>query len=243
MTRLRPMVCAHRGQSGLFPENTMAAFEAAVALGADLIECDVHLTSDGHMVVMHDADVKRTTDGEGLLSEMTLDEVRALDAGSWKSEEFAGEKVPLLDEVLANIAPRCLVNIEIKQHGIAEQVARLIVDAGAVRTTSIVSFDVGDLEDAKRAVPELSCGLITSGPEADTLEAAHELISSALAAGANFITCGHRSVTETLLRECHLAGLILMAWTMDNPEDIQRMIDRQADALVSNYPERVLELL
>ena len=243
MTRLGPMVCAHRGQSGLFPENTMAAFEAAIALDVDFIECDVHRTADGHIVVMHDADVKRTTDGEGPLAGMTLDQVRALDAGSWKSEEFSGERVPLLAEVLAHVAPRCVVDIEIKQRGIADQVARQIAEASMVRRTTVVSFSLDDLSDAKRAVPDLSCGLITGGPEADTPEAIRALISSALGAGCNFITCAHGAVTETLVRECHLAGLVIMAWTMDKPEDIQRMIDRQVDALVSNYPERVLEML
>lgn len=243
MPRLRPMVCAHRGQSGLFPENTMVAFEAAIALGADFIECDVHRTVDGHIVVMHDADVKRTTDGEGPLEQMTLEQVRALDAGSWKSGEFTGERVPLLAEVLDHIAPRCVVDIEIKQRGIAEQVAGLIVEAGMVRQTTVVSFALEDLSVAKATVPELSCGLITGGPGADNLEAVQALISSALGAGCNFITCAHRAVTETLVRECHLAGLVLMAWTMDQPEDIRRMMDLQVDALVSNYPERVLELL
>lgn len=243
MTRLRPMVCAHRGQSGLYPENTIAAFEAAIALGADFIECDVHRTSDGHIVVMHDGDVRRTTDGEGPLEQMTLEQVHALDAGSWKSEQFAGERVPLLAEVLDEIAPRCIVDIEIKQRGIADQVARLITEAGMVRQTTVVSFSLEDLAAAKAAVPELSCGLITGGPGADTLEAVQALIGSALAAGCNFITCAHGAVTESLVRQCHLVGLVIMAWTMDRPEDIRRMIDLQVDALVSNYPERVLELL
>ncbi len=243
MPHLWPMVCAHRGQSGLFPENTMAAFEAAITLGADFIECDVHRTADGHIVVMHDADVRRTTDGEGSIEQMTLQQVRGLDAGSWKSAEFAGEKVPLLAEVLADIAPRCVVDIEIKQRGIAEQVARQIAEAGAVRQTTVVSFSLEDLREAKQTVPELSCGFITSGPEADSVAAAQALISSALSVGCNFISCAHRAVTATLVRQCHVVGLALMAWTMDQPADIQRMLELQVDALVSNYPERVLELL
>ncbi|HUS81419.1 MAG TPA: glycerophosphodiester phosphodiesterase family protein [Armatimonadota bacterium] len=243
MSRLRPMVCAHRGRSGVYPENTMAAFEAAIELGVDFIECDVHRTSDGRIVVIHDHDVKRTTDGEGPVSEMTFEQVRSLDAGSWKAARFAGERIPTLAEVLERIAPRCVVDIEIKQRGIAGQVASQVTEAGAVRQTTVVSFDLSDLADAKVASPELSCGLITSGPTEDTVGAAHGLISSALGAGCNFITCHHPAVTETLVRECHVAGLVLMAWTMDEPDDIRRMIDMQVDALVSNYPDRVLELL
>ena len=243
MSRLRPMVCAHRGRSGLYPENTMAAFEAAIELGADFIECDVHRTGDRQLVVMHDHDVKRTTDGEGPLTEMTLEQVLALDAGSWKGPQFAGERVPTLADVLDRIAPRIVVDIEIKQRGIAETVARQVTAAGAVRRTTIVSFGLGDLAEAKRANPELSCGLITSGPPEDSRDAIQSLISSALEVGCNFISCHHPAVTETLVRESHVAGLMLMAWTMDEPDDIRRMMQMQADALVSNYPERVLELL
>ena len=243
MSRLRPMVCAHRGRSGVCPENTMVAFEAAIELGADFIECDVHATADGELVIMHDADARRTTDGEGSVEEMTLDQVRALDAGSWKSAEFAGERVPTLAEALEIIAPRCVVDIEIKQRGIAGQVAREIAAAGATRQVTIVSFSTDDLAAAKMANGALSCGLITSGPDGDDLAAVHALISSALSCGSNFISCLHTRVTETFVRECHVVGLALMAWTMDEPADIQRMIDMQVDAVVSNYPERALELL
>ncbi len=243
MSRLRPMVCAHRGRSGVFPENTVAAFEAAVTLGADFIECDVHRTADGHIVVMHDADVARTTDGSGSIEAMTLAQVRALDAGSWKADEYASERVPTLAEVLEGIAPRCVVDIEIKQRGIAGQVAREIAAAGATRQVTAISFSTDDMAAAKMANHELSCGLITGGPDGEGIASVHALISSVLAGGCNFISCAHGAVTAELVRECHLAGLVIMAWTMDEPADIQRMIEAQVDALVSNYPERVLEML
>ncbi len=243
MSRLRPMVCAHRGRSGVCPENTMAAFEAAIELGADFIECDVHATADGEIIVMHDAAADRTTDGEGSIEEMTLEQARALDAGSWKSEEFVGERVPTLAEVLATIAPRCVVDIEIKQRGIGGQVARQIAAAGATRQVTLISFATDDVAAAKMAHSGLSCGLIVVGPDGDDLAEIHALISSALSCGSNFISCLHTRVTEMFVRECHVAGLALMAWTMDEPADIQRMIDMQLDAVVSNYPERALELL
>jgi len=241
--RLRPLVCAHRGRSGVAPENTLAAFEAAIEIGADFLELDVRRSADGEIVCMHDAAVDRTTDGSGALADLTLAELRALDAGSWKDARYAGERIPLLAEVLAQIAPRLVVDIEIKQRGIAPQVVELIRAADALRRVTIVSFDLGDLRIAKDIEPTLACGLITSGPDGDSVAAAHTLIASALGAGANFISCHHGAVAPMLVRECHLAGLALMAWTMDAPEDIARMIDLQADALVSNYPERVLELL
>lgn len=241
--RLSPLVCAHRGRSGVFPENTMAAYEAAVEVGADFMELDVRRTADGEIVCIHDPTVDRTTDGSGEVAEMTLAEVQALDAGSWIGDEFTGERVPLLRQVLEQIAPRLVVDIEIKQREIADQVARMVQETGSVRRVTVVSFDLDDLRTAKATEPALACGLITSGPEDDVPLPERSLIEAALECGANFISCSHRSVTPTLVRECHLMGLALMAWTMDEPEDLQRMIDLQIDGLVSNFPERALEML
>ena len=110
----RPRVIAHRGFSGVAPENTLAAFRRAIEIGADMIEVDVALTGDGHVVCLHDETLDRTTDGQGLLAAATFEEVRRLDAGSWFAPELAGEKVPTLAEVLDLARGRILVNVEIK---------------------------------------------------------------------------------------------------------------------------------
>lgn len=241
--RLSPLVCAHRGRSGVAPENTMAAFEAAVELGADFMELDVRRSLDGEIVCMHDATVDRTTDGSGEVAQMTLEALRELDAGSWKGEQYAGERIPLLREVLEQIAPRLVVDIEVKQRGIAEEVVQLVRDADCLRRVTIISFDADDLRQAKAAEPTLSCGLITSWKEdADESDLA-ALLDKALSCGANCISCLHAHVTERLVRECHLAGLALKAWTMDDREEIERMIDLRVDGLVSNYPERAIAAL
>ena len=241
--RLSPLVCAHRGRSGVYPENTMVAYEAAIDVGADFMELDVRQTAGGEIVCIHDASVDRTTDGEGMVEEMTLAEVQALDAGSWIDDDFAGERIPLLRDVLEQIAPRLVVDIEIKQREIAGQVVEIVRQTDAVRRVTVVSFDLDDLRTAKAAERAVACGLITSGPDEDEGQTERDLIASALDCGANFISCSHRSVTPTLVRECHLMGLALMAWTMDEPEDIRRMMEMQVDGLVSNHPERVLQML
>ncbi len=241
--RLSPLVCAHRGRSGVAPENTLAAFEAAVQVAADFLELDVRHSADGEIVCIHDATVDRTTDGSGAVAEMTLAQIQSLDAGSWKGEQFAGERIPLLRDVLKSIARRIVVDIEIKDRGIAQKVVGLVREAEALRRVTVVSFEPADLRAARDAEAALACGLITVGPGANTPSAVATLISSALDCGANFISCLHTNVTETLVRECHLMGLALMAWTMDEPEDIRRMIELQVDGLVSNYPERALQML
>lgn len=237
------MVCAHRGRSGVAPENTLVAFEQATELGVDFIECDVRRTSDGVIVLMHDAAINRTTDGEGEVSEMTLEQMRALDAGSWKGESYAGERVPTLAEALEAVVPNCVLDIEIKQRGIAEQVVAEVRAADVVRGVSIVSFDLEDLRQAKTAEPRRACGRITGGPETEGREGVLQLIDGALEVGANFLTCSHRAITGGMVYECHVRGLALMAWTMDTEDDIRAMMELEVDALVSNYPELVLELL
>ena len=107
-------VFAHRGARRAAPENTLPAFAAALEMGVDGIELDVHVTSDGQLVVIHDFDVRATTDGAGLVHSLTAAQVRALDAGSHFSPSFAGTRVPTLDEVFDLVGSRCAVNIEIK---------------------------------------------------------------------------------------------------------------------------------
>ena len=111
-------VAAHRGNSRFFPENTLAAFRSALELKPDMLETDLHMTSDGHLVIMHDHLVDRTTDGTGLVREKTLAEMRALDAGAWKGEEFRGERAPTFEEFLDLVAdvPGMLYNIELKDY-------------------------------------------------------------------------------------------------------------------------------
>src|SRR5512135_1831254 len=112
--RSQPLVIAHRGSSASAPENTLAAFQLAVEQEADAIELDVDLTRDGHVVVMHDATIDRTTDGHGRVTELTLAEIRGVDAGAWKAAAFDGERVPLLEEVFEAMGQRVLINVEIK---------------------------------------------------------------------------------------------------------------------------------
>lgn len=111
------LLAGHRGNRADFPENTMVGMRSAVALGCDMIETDVHMTKDGYLVILHDTDVKRTTNGSGSINEMTLEEARKLDAGSWKDERFAGEKIPTVEELMEFISKTdLLVNWELKDY-------------------------------------------------------------------------------------------------------------------------------
>ena len=116
MDGTRVLFGAHRGDKTNYPENTMAAIKAAIEVGCDMIETDVRMTKDGHLVLIHDRDVERTTNGKGFVDEMTLEEVRALDAGSWMGEEFAGMQIPTVEEFLEYISKTdAMVNWELKE--------------------------------------------------------------------------------------------------------------------------------
>lgn len=123
--------CAHRGDQKVAPENTIPAIVSAVKKGAPQIEFDVHLTRDGRLVIIHDATVNRTTDGKGAVAEMMFDEIRKLDAGSWFSEDFAGTRVPTLEEVIEVIPRHILANVHLKNApGVAKATATVLQDKG-----------------------------------------------------------------------------------------------------------------
>src|SRR3954452_5296438 len=157
----RVRVNAHRGAMGYAPENTFAAFELAVAQGADMIEMDVHLTADNQCVVIHDETLERTTDGHGLVGEMTLAELQRFDAGSWFGSEFAGQHIPSLDEVLAWGHGRAIMNIEIKAdpvpyEGIEARVVDLIRRHGMQDDVILISFDHRAIKRVKALAPEIA---------------------------------------------------------------------------------------
>ena len=146
----------HRGDRKNFPENTMAAFRSAVALGLDAIETDVRMTADGVLVLIHDRDVLRTTDGQGFVDEMTLAQIKALDAGFWKGEEFRGERIPTVEEFLELVSgTNILVNWELKEYPLElgerayeliDKLVELIDRYGMAERSMMNSFSERNLE-------------------------------------------------------------------------------------------------
>ncbi|MDN3666641.1 glycerophosphodiester phosphodiesterase [Algibacter miyuki] len=131
-------ICAHRGANKLYPENTISAFEEAVHLGAHMIEFDVRMTIDNKLIIMHDATVDRTTNGSGLVENLTWNEIKKLDAGTWKSKKFKGERVPLLEEVLDVFPKNIWLNIHLKGgKKLGTAVAQIILDKGRTHQSII----------------------------------------------------------------------------------------------------------
>ena len=156
-TTLRPLIGAHRGASADAPENTLAAFDLAVDQGAELIELDVQRTRDDALVIQHDFSLGRTTTGAGLLAEHTLAELRALDAGVWRGDSWAEQRIPTLDEVLDRYGARVYLNLEIKigelsQPGIEQQVAAAVSQRGLYDRIVVSSFDSPRLVGSARSI-------------------------------------------------------------------------------------------
>jgi glycerophosphoryl diester phosphodiesterase len=233
--RDRPLVLAHRGASARAPENTLAAFALAVEQGADGVELDVRRCRSGEPVVIHDADARRTTGAELKVSRASLTELRALDAGAWKGEEFRGERIPTLAEVLVEL-PRSVVNVELKSSGgdarLAGAVAQVIRGRRAAGRVIVSSFDPRLLAAFRAAAPEVAIGTLFSDEPRWRLR---ELVGRTLSPAAV-----HPQWTLVNAREVErwrAAGLAVNVWTVDAPEDVTRACELGVTALITNVPD------
>ena len=233
----RPLVTSHAACKGHAPENTLAGIERALALGADAIEIDVHCTSDGVPVLVHDEAVDRTTDGSGSVHEMALDVVRTLDAGARQFvPRFAGARIPTLSEAVEATKGRALLQIEVKQPGIEEQVAAVVRDCGAVADCEVHSFYPQVVQRMRAVEPRLAAALLTDGRRVVDWD---DFFSFALSLNAQGISVHYGAATPERMRRGQRRSLTFMVWTVDDEEDIARMVDAGVDSVCSNFPDVV----
>ena len=240
----RPIILAHRGDSLHAPENTLPAISQAIQKGADGIELDVKLTADGHVVVIHDSDVDRTTDGSGRISSLSLEEVHKLDAGSWFAPEFSGTKIPLLEETFETIGRDKLINIELKNYstpfnGLALKVCELIKRHNNGSQIILSSFFAFNLKIAARELPGISLGLLAmrgglgSWPRSfgfmfGDYQALHPHLSD---------------VSREQVQRVHRLKRRVHAWTVNAAEDIRRLRDWGVDGIITDDPAGALKAL
>lgn len=224
----------HRGDSLYAPENTLAGFESAVAKHADLVELDTYLSADGQIVVMHDSTVDRTTDGTGSITLKTLAELKALDAGSWFSPAFAGERIPTLEESLAVILPESTPLIE-RKGGAAAAYAAELRRLGVVTNVVVQAFDWNFLAALHALEPGLRLGALGSS------EFTGVTLTNILNSGATIVAWEKARVTPEMLGLVRDAGLSLFVWTVDGPA-IRTFIDMGVDGIISNDPGMVENL-
>lgn len=233
LTQHRVLVIAHRGASSYAPENTMAAFRLAAEQGADAIELDVQATADGHLLIMHDPEVDRTTDGTGELARLRLSEIRSLDAGRWYGPAFRRERVPLLEEVLEFARGRLLVDIELKVAGVETEVIRLIRRTGMDDSVLITSFLAHALEPCRSLVADIPIGLLHAG---DALQEAQRV-------GAQVYLPSVEGLTPQLAAACRRAGLLVIPWTIRTEDQARAALQIGVDGIIANDPRLVRQVL
>jgi glycerophosphoryl diester phosphodiesterase len=240
-SRARIQVLAHRGASAYAPENTLAAFRLAIEQQADWLEMDVQQTKDGQLVVFHDLRMERTTDGTGALRELTLEQVRQLDAGSWYGPSFAGERVPTFEEVVA-LAREQNVQIfpEVKDPrlypGIEERVAAVISAYEYEDRTIIQSFDMTSLERLRALNPRLKLA---------ALYTAASPLRGDPPPGVSVVGPPWEAVTSdpALVRDAHASGRQVVVWSVEGAAAVRPLIDARVDGIITSRPDVVRALL
>lgn len=233
-----PLVYGHRGAKAYAPMNTLPAFELAAELGAHGIELDVHRSRDGYPVVIHDFSVDATTNGRGRVSEMTLKELKALDAGDWFAPRFAGVQVPTLDEVFEAVGKRVFVNVEIKADlqstdGIEEIIANCIKRHNMQERVLVSSFNPPTLVRFRALMPDIPLGYLSeeqspSLPEDAAYEAYHPY---------------YAYVTEQLVAHCHQYNKIINVWTVNDPIWATELRGLGVHGIITDRPDTVLNAL
>jgi glycerophosphoryl diester phosphodiesterase len=240
-------VIAHRGASGVAPENTLAAFERAVQLGAGFIETDLQLSRDARLVAVHDETLERTTDGRGPVSKKTLEELRQLDAGSWfdhrlsePARSFAGERIPVVEEVLAFAREHDIgLFLEMKVKGpsfAGHALTGALRDVSEILRSVVISFDEGFLSRIRQIQPLLVTGFLYSArlPNA---------VATAVNAGARQLLPRADRVTPQLVADAHGADLKVVAWTANTREQMQALVSSGVDGIMTDYPHELVECL
>lgn len=217
----------HRGAKAYEPENTILSFKRAIELGANAVELDVRRTKDGEIVVIHDAEVDRTTNGRGLVSELTLSEIKRLSTEK-------GEKIPTLEEALDFLDRKVKILVELKEVGIEEKVLDIIRRRGLEDNVMIISFH----EEALRRVRELS-GTIKTG----LIYVKHkDPIGAALSLKAQYILPMYKFIYPSLIRKAHASGIKVIAWTINTPEEAQEYARMGVDGIASDKPDILRDL-
>jgi glycerophosphoryl diester phosphodiesterase len=247
--RTRPLVIAHRGNSGVAPANTLIAIRQAIELGVDMIEIDVNLTRDGVPVLIHDESVEHTTNGKGSVSSFTLAELKQLDAGSWKSKQFAGERIPTLAESLDVAKGRVHLAVDLKDERAIPEMVKVIQRVGMKDDVVICGCDaptaqkVHDFDDQLTIVLNMDYELNELAKSADKSEFIREYVRQACYAHLGALNVSYKHVNEDLIRQAHLKALPVWTWTVDEEEDMRCLIDMGVDAIYTNWPERLLNIL
>ncbi|EIP96697.1 glycerophosphoryl diester phosphodiesterase [Opitutaceae bacterium TAV1] len=235
-TQSSTLVFAHRGASHDAPENTLAAYAVGWEQQADGLELDIHLTADGQIVVMHDADTKRTTSVAGKISAQTFEELRKLDVGAWKGATWTGQRIPTLDEALASVPAGKQVIIEIKcDSEIIPALKDFIEKSGKPADELLIHcFTFETICAARQAIPHVrACWLVNPDRDTDLLP----LLEKARAAGLDALNPDVNSrIDEALVTRAHANNMGIFVWTVNDPDAARRLKSLGVDGILTDRP-------
>ncbi len=238
----RPVVvCAHRGNSAEAPENTLAAISSAIAVGADALEIDVQLSSDGHLMVIHDATCRRTGRHPGVVRDMTFLELKAVDVGRWFAKKFAGERIPTLEEVIHLCQKRIVLVVEVKSpiedvEPLCDVLIPMIRKYKLIKWACVVSFCPDILLAIHKHEPALQLGILLNKPELF-----REMLARPEFQG---VVPRYNLLTQSRLAEIRRLGKWVCAWTIDSPQLLHKVLKLgEIDIVASNTPRRLIQAL
>lgn len=230
------LTIAHRGASAFAPENTIAAFDKAIDLNVDFIELDVQMTKDQHLVVIHDLTVNRTTNGTGAIKNLTLQEIKELDAGSWFSKTFQSEKIPTIDEVLERYRGKTGLLIDLKSPsiypGIEKKLAEKLWHYKLQQEIRVQSFNLTSIKTFRSLLPSIQYGLVIN----------HSISYYKLTKYANdidFINIHERFISNMLIKFAHSKGINIYAWSVHDASTVRKLLFYKIDGITADSPKLI----
>jgi len=240
----RPVLFAHRGASAHAPENTLAAFSLALEHGADGIELDAKVSADGQVFVLHDATLVRTTGVEGKAVDRTLDQLKQLDAGKWRGEGFAGERIPALREVFATLGGKLIINVELTNYGhggdgLVEKVIALVHEFKLEESVLLSSFTPGNISLARKLSPQIPAALLTWKGWLGSLSRSAWMMR--ISPQGLHPYCS--DVTPQLMKREKQRGRFVNVWTVNDPVEMARLFDMGVDGIFTDDPRLARQTL
>lgn len=229
-------IVGHRGAAGLAPENTIASFKKAIECGVDFVELDVRSTRDGFLVVIHDDRVDRTTNGVGHVKDMSLAEIKRLDAGSWFSQDYKGVKIPTLEEALEFLRDKEVgIIVEIKDREIEDMVVRCVENVDVFERVIIASFNFNTLANVRRINDGLPLMAISTSFSADILDKILKL-------GIRVFALRKDAIDVTVARKCIMRWIPINAWVVNDIHEAKKLLMMGVNIISSDFPNVMCEL-
>lgn len=236
------LIYGHRGASGYAPENTLAALDLAVKQGAHGVEFDVQLTKDEELVVCHDWTVDRTTDGTGAIQDLSLSEIKKLDAGAWFSADFKGEKIPTFEEVLALLPETFELNVEVKrqltdQRNIEQKLVETLERYKRINTVSVSSFNHSVIERVAKLNKTIKIGKLHDDPAIDIEKYIKQNKLNIYSQNLH-----QDYVIKALVDRLHMEGWKVFVWTVNDLDKAKALKTAGVDVIITNYPDMMLKV-